>query len=46
MLTELKNQGYQGYFIIEYEYGTVDELMTNLPKCILFFNQTAAQLAK
>ena len=46
MLTELKNQGYQGYFIIEYEYGTVDELMTNLPKCILFFYQTAAQLAK
>jgi len=46
MLAELKNQGYQGYFMIEYEYGSVDELMANLPKCILFFNQTAAQLAK
>jgi len=46
MLAELKNQGYKGYFMIEYEYGTVDELMVNLPKCILFFNETAAKLSK
>ncbi len=46
MLAELKHQGYQGYFMIEYEHGTVDELMVNLPKCIEFFNQTAAELSK
>jgi sugar phosphate isomerase/epimerase len=45
MLAELKRQGYQGYFIIEYEHGTVDELMNDLPQCARFFNETAARLA-
>jgi len=46
MLTELKRQGFKGYFQIEYEHGTVDELMQNLPKCIVFFDETAAELAQ
>jgi len=46
MLTELKKQEYKGYFMIEYEHGTVDELMVNLPKCIAFFNKTAGELSK
>lgn len=46
MLAELKKQGYKGYFMIEYEHGTVDELMRDLPKCVAFFNQTATKLAK
>ncbi|MCX6896205.1 MAG: sugar phosphate isomerase/epimerase [Verrucomicrobia bacterium] len=46
MLAELKQLGFKGYFMIEYEHGTVDELMRDLPKCVAFFNQTAADLAK
>lgn len=46
MLAQLKKQGYQGYFMIEYEHGTLDELMRDLPVCIAFFNQTAAALSK
>jgi len=46
MLAQLKTQGFKGYLMIEYEHGTVDELMQNLPKCIKFFNQTATDLAK
>jgi len=46
MLTQLKSQGFKGYLIIEYEHGTVTELMRDLPKCVEFFNQTSAELAK
>jgi len=46
MMAELKRQGYRGYFSIEYEYGSVPELGENLPKCVAFFDRTAAELAK
>ncbi len=46
MMAELKRQGYKGYFSIEYEYGSLDDLMKNLPSSIAFFDQTAAELAK
>lgn len=46
MLNELKHQGYQGYVMIEYEHGTVAELMVNLPKCIEYFNKTAVELSQ
>src|SRR5205085_1329443 len=46
MLTELKRQGYKGYLSIEYEYGDVKHLDENLPKCVAFFDQTMAELAK
>jgi sugar phosphate isomerase/epimerase len=46
MLATLKQQGYKGFFMIEYEHGTVDELMRDLPKCVTFFNKTAAELSK
>lgn len=46
MLAQLKQQGFKGYLMIEYEHGTIDELMRDLPKCIEFFNKTAGELAK
>jgi sugar phosphate isomerase/epimerase len=46
MLAELKRQGYKGYLSIEYEYGSVKELDENLPKCVQFFDETMAGLAK
>ena len=46
MMAELKRQGYKGYFSIEYEHGSVRELMENLPKCVAFFDKTAGELAK
>lgn len=46
LLVELKRQGFKGHFQIEYEHGTVAELMENLPKCVAFFDKTAAELAK
>lgn len=46
MLAELKQLGFKGYFMIEYEHGTVAELMRDLPQCIAYFNQTAADLAQ
>ena len=46
MMQELKRQGYRGYFSIEYEHGSVRELMENLPKCVAFFDQTAGELGK
>ena len=46
MLAQLKSQGFKGYFIIEYEHGKVEELMRDLPKCVQFFNQASAELAK
>jgi sugar phosphate isomerase/epimerase len=46
MMQELKGQGYKGYFSIEYEHGSLDELAENLPKCVEFFDRTAAELAK
>ena len=46
VLTELKRQGFKGHFQIEYEHGTVDELMHNLPLCIEWFDKESAELAK
>jgi sugar phosphate isomerase/epimerase len=46
MMELLKQQGYKGYFSIEYEHGSLDELAENLPKCVEFFDRTCAQLAK
>ena len=46
MLAELKSGGFKGCMMIEYETGTVDELMQNIPKCIQFYNQTALDLGK
>jgi sugar phosphate isomerase/epimerase len=46
MLQELKRQGYHGYFSIEYERATPEELAKNLPLCVAFFDHTAAKLAK
>lgn len=46
MLAELKRQGYKGYLSIEYEYGDLEHLTANLPKCVAFFDKTMAELAK
>ncbi|TAN36914.1 MAG: sugar phosphate isomerase/epimerase [Verrucomicrobia bacterium] len=46
MLAELKRQGFKGHFQIEYEHGTVPELMRDLPLCIEYFDKEAAELAK
>jgi sugar phosphate isomerase/epimerase len=46
MMAELKRQGYKGYLSIEYEYGDLDHLAENLPKCVEFFDKTCAELAK
>jgi len=46
MLAQLKSQNFKGYLMIEYEHGSVDELMHNLPKCIQFFNETTTELTK
>jgi sugar phosphate isomerase/epimerase len=46
MLAELKRQGYKGYLSIEYEYGNSAHLDENLPKCVEFFDKTAAELVK
>jgi sugar phosphate isomerase/epimerase len=46
MMAELKRQGYKGYLSIEYEYGDIAHLDENLPKCVEFFDKTAAELAK
>jgi sugar phosphate isomerase/epimerase len=45
-LAELKRQGFNGYFSIEYEYGSLDDLAKNLPQCVKFFDKTCAKLAK
>jgi sugar phosphate isomerase/epimerase len=46
MMEELKRQGYKGYLSIEYEFGDLKHLDANLPKCVEFFDKTAAELAK
>lgn len=46
ILAELKRQGYKGYMSIEFEYGDLEHLDTNLPKCVAFFDKTCASLAK
>jgi sugar phosphate isomerase/epimerase len=46
MLAELKRQGYKGYLSIEYEYGDLKHLDENLPKCVKFFDENCAELAK
>ena len=45
-LAELKRQGFKGYFSIEYEHGSLDDLAKNLPLCVKFFDETCAELAK
>jgi sugar phosphate isomerase/epimerase len=46
MMAELKRQGYNGYFSIEYEHGTLPELMKNIAQCVAFFDETSGELAK
>ena len=46
MMTELKRQGFKGYLSIEFEFGDLKHLDENLPKCVAFFDKTAAELAK
>ena len=46
MMQELQRQGYKGYFSIEYEYGSLQQLAEDLPKCVTFFDTTAAELTK
>ena len=45
MLAELKRQGYKGYLSIEYEVGSVQELESNLPLCVAFFDKTMTELS-
>ncbi len=45
-LAELKRQNYKGFLSIEYEYGDLKHLETNLPKCVEFFDATLTELAK
>ena len=45
-MAELKRQGYKGYLSVEYEFGDLQHLKENLPKCVAFFDKTAAELAK
>jgi sugar phosphate isomerase/epimerase len=46
MLEELKQQGYQGYVSIEYEYGSLEDLARTLPKCVEFFDKTMTEIAR
>jgi sugar phosphate isomerase/epimerase len=46
ILAELKRQGYKGYLSIEFEYGDLEHLDTNLPKCVAFFDKTCKELSK
>ena len=46
ILTELKRQGYKGYLSIEFEYGDLDHLAKNLPKCVNYFDKITTELAK
>lgn len=44
-LAELKRQGFQGLFSIEYEHWN-DQLLNNLRQCVSWFHTTAEALAK
>src|SRR6185437_4083802 len=46
MMAELKRQGFKGYLSIEYEHGDLKLRDANLPKCVAYFDQIAAELAK
>jgi sugar phosphate isomerase/epimerase len=46
MLEELRNQNFRGVISLEYESGSGAELEENARKCVAFFDQTAAELAK
>jgi len=46
MMKELQRQGFKGYFAIEYEHGSLEDLAETLPKCVEFFDKTAAELAR
>jgi len=43
-LAELKRQGFKGVLAIEYE-SAIDEDMSQIAKCVAFFNQVAEELA-
>ena len=43
MVGELKRQGFKGYVTIEYETGSVADLMKNLPLCIDFFRKAVGE---
>ena len=43
MLRELKRQGFQGVFSIEYEYNW-DNSVPDIKKCIDYFNQAVEEL--
>jgi sugar phosphate isomerase/epimerase len=45
-LAELKRQGFKGYLSIEYEHGSVKDLLNNLPRCIQFFDKVTTELAE
>jgi sugar phosphate isomerase/epimerase len=45
MMTELKRQGYHGYFGVEYEYNWTNST-PEIAECEKFFNATCAELAK
>ncbi|MCC2672092.1 MAG: Xylose isomerase-like barrel [Armatimonadetes bacterium] len=46
MLEEVKRQGAKPTISIEYEYGSGPELVANVKKCVLWFDQQATELAK
>jgi sugar phosphate isomerase/epimerase len=45
-IAELKRQGFKGYLSIEYEHGSVKDLLNNLPKCIQFFDKVTTELGE
>jgi sugar phosphate isomerase/epimerase len=46
MLEELHGQGFHGVISLEYETGSGPELEADAAKCVAFFDQVAADLAK
>jgi sugar phosphate isomerase/epimerase len=46
VMAELKKEGFKGYFSIEYEHGSLDDLAKDLPLCVEFFDKTAKELAQ
>jgi sugar phosphate isomerase/epimerase len=46
IMEELKRQGFKGYLSVEYEFGDLNHLKENLPKCVAFFDKAAAELVK
>lgn len=46
MMAELMRQGYKGYLSVEFEHGDLKHKNEMVPKCVEFFDKTAAELAK